>query len=354
MLPKFRSAIRRKLLRWYENNKRDLPWRRARDPYSVWIAETMLQQTQVKTVVPYYEEFLQAFPTVESLARAPLQRVLRHWSGLGYYRRAENLSQAAREISRRHRGKIPDDYDGLRALPGVGDYTAGAVLSIAFDQRYPAIDGNVRRVLGRLVRIESDRELRAVAAALVPKSNPGEFNQALMELGATVCTPQNQRCRDCPIRSLCASGSRLGARRARSRHNAAKFKNVVWPLALIRRGGKILLQRRAAHGLLAGLWDLPGRPLAGRERIAALLQVHLAELKSARARPKKIGEIRHAITHRRIRAPIYLVDVEAHIGVDLPGSRWRWIHPLKIRQQATSSMTAKAVALFSRYETDSL
>ncbi|MGH7795336.1 MAG: A/G-specific adenine glycosylase [Candidatus Binatia bacterium] len=353
MLPTFRSAVRRKLLSWYERNKRDLPWRRKLDPYAVWIAETMLQQTQVKTVIPYYEKFLQAFPTMESLARAPLPRVLRQWSGLGYYRRAENLSKAARQIVRRHRGKIPDDYDRLRALPGIGEYTAGAVLSIAFERRYPAIDGNAQRVLRRLVRIESERELRAMAAALVPRARPGSFNQALMELGATVCTPRNPRCRECPMDSLCASGSRARTRRARSERKAAQIKNVIWPLALIRRGGKILLRRRAGRGLLAGLWDLPGGQLANRERIATLLHDHLDELKSTRARPKKIGEIRHAITHRRIRAPIYLVDVEANIEVDLPRSRWRWIDPANVQKQATSSMTAKAVALFSSYEKNS-
>jgi len=353
MLPTFRSAVRRKLLRWYEKDKRDLPWRRKLDPYAVWIAETMLQQTQVKTVIPYYGKFLHAFPTVESLARAPLQRVLRQWSGLGYYRRAENLSKAARQIVRRHRGKIPDDYDRLRALPGIGDYTAGAVLSIAFERRYPAIDGNAQRVLRRLVRIESERKLRAVGAALVPRARPGQFNQALMELGATLCTPRNPRCRECPVNSLCASRSRAHTSGERSERTAAKFKKVTWPLAIIRRGGKILLRRRAVRGLLAGLWDLPGGQLAGRKRITTCLQDCLVELKLAGAQPKKIGEIRHAITHRRIRAPIYLIDFEADTEVDLPRSRWRWIDPANVQKQAISSMTAKAVALFSSYEKNS-
>lgn len=353
MLPTFRSAVRRKLLRWYEKDKRDLPWRRKVDPYAVWIAETMLQQTQVKTVIPYYAKFLQAFPTAESLARAPLQRVMRHWSGLGYYRRAENLSKAARQIVRRHRGKIPNDYDRLRALPGIGDYTAGAVLSIAFDRRYPAIDGNAQRVLRRLVRIENERELRALGAALVPRTGPGRFNQALMELGATLCTPRNPRCRACPLNSLCASRSGAQTSGEGSERTATKFKNVTWPLALVRRGGKILLRRRAGRGLLAGLWDLPGGQLSRRERIATLLQDHLVELKLAGTPPMKIGEIRHAITYRRIRAPIYLVNFEPDAEVDLPASRWRWIDPAKLQKQAISSMTAKAVALFANYEKNS-
>jgi A/G-specific adenine glycosylase len=174
------SPVRKKLLRWYQKNKRELPWRRSRDPYAIWIAETMLQQTQVQTVLPYYEKFLAALPTVEALARARLERVMRLWSGLGYYRRAEHLHKAARQLMVEHAGKLPQDYRRLRALAGVGDYTAGAILSIAFHKRYPALDGNARRVLGRILTFTGDQELRATALKLVPKSKPGEFNQALM------------------------------------------------------------------------------------------------------------------------------------------------------------------------------
>jgi A/G-specific adenine glycosylase len=353
MLPTFRSAIRRKLLRWYESNKRDLPWRRARNPYAVWIAETMLQQTQVKTVIPYYERFLQAFPTVEALARAPLQRVLRHWSGLGYYRRAENLSKAARQIARRHRGQIPADYDRLRRLPGIGDYTAGAVLSIAFDQAYPAVDGNARRVLSRLSGIAGERELRAIAAVLVPRSQPGRFNQALMELGATICTPKNRRCRDCPLDSLCPSGSSAKATPAPTSKKPVAVENLIWPLAVVRRRGMILLHRRAGPGLLAGLWNLPGGQVAQGGTAAALLKGHLAELKLLHVRPVKIGEIRHAITRWRIRAPVYLFHIDRHTPMDLPRPRWRWVSPAKIKHQATSSMTLKTVSLLSLYEKNS-
>src|SRR4249919_1496496 len=155
------SLMRRRLLNWYRQNRRDLPWRRSRDPYAIWISETMLQQTQVKTVLPYYARFMTAFPTVQSLARAPLHRVLRLWSGLGYYRRAENLHKAARQIVRQYDGIVPRDYARLRALPGIGDYTAGALLSIAFGEKYPAVDGNVRRVVGRLVATKSNEEIHA-------------------------------------------------------------------------------------------------------------------------------------------------------------------------------------------------
>jgi A/G-specific adenine glycosylase len=198
------SLVRKKLLRWYDGNKRDLPWRRSGDPYAIWLAETMLQQTQVKTALPYYDRFIAAFPSIEALARAPLQRVLRLWSGLGYYRRAENLKKAAMQVVRNHGGKLPDNYQQLRNLAGIGDYTAGAILSIAFQQCYPAVDGNVRRVFARLFTITDEKLLRAMANRLVPRVRPGDFNQALMELGATTCTPQNPHCSACPVHRECA------------------------------------------------------------------------------------------------------------------------------------------------------
>ncbi|MGH7852833.1 MAG: A/G-specific adenine glycosylase [Candidatus Binatia bacterium] len=349
MLPKLRSAIRRKLARWYEINKRDLPWRRSHDPYAIWISETMLQQTQVNTVIPYYKKFLDHFPTIDALARAPLPQVLRLWSGLGYYRRAANLRKAGRQIVRGHAGKIPQDFAQLRALAGIGDYTAGALLSIAFGKAYPAIDGNVRRVLSRLLRITDEGKLRAIAAELVPAKRPGEFNQAIMELGATVCTPKNQRCSDCALNSLCASRSSPDVSALGSR-TPLKFRTVIWPLAIVRRGGKILLRRRGANGLMAGLWELPGQELTGQETIAGLFKRELNALRLPRARPTKLGEIRHAITYRRIRAPIYLLDLPAKTEVALPRSHWRWVAPAKLQEHAISSMTAKAVGLLSAHE----
>jgi A/G-specific adenine glycosylase len=349
MLPTLRSAIRRKLVRWYQSSKRDLPWRRSQDPYAIWISETMLQQTQVNTVIPYYKKFLDRFPTVDALARAPLPQVLRLWSGLGYYRRAANLKKAAQQIVRQHAGKIPQDFAQLRVLAGIGDYTAGALLSIAFGKPYPAIDGNVRRVLGRLLRITDERKLRALAAALVPAKDPGEFNQALMELGATVCTPKNQRCSQCAVNSLCASRSRPDAAMLGSR-TPVPFKNVVWPMAIVRRGGKILLRRRAANGLLAGLWELPGQELTGKDSIAGLFRRELNDVTLPLARPKKLGDIRHAITHRRIRAPVYVFELLDKNPINLPTSQWRWVAPAKLREHAISSMTAKAVSLLSAHE----
>jgi A/G-specific adenine glycosylase len=347
MLPPLRSAIRRRLVRWYQGNKRDLPWRRSRDPYAIWISETMLQQTQVNTVIPYYEKFLARFPTVEDLARAPLSQVLRLWSGLGYYRRAASLKEAARQIVRRHGGQIPQDFAQLRALAGIGEYTAGALLSIAFGKSYPAIDSNVRRVLSRLLRITDERKLRTLAAELVPEKLPGEFNQALMELGATICTPKHARCSHCVLNSLCAGRSQPDTAALGSR-TPGKVTAVVWPVAIVRRGGQILLRRRGATGLLASLWELPGRESARNESLAELFRQELKGVIRVRQRPHKLGEIRHAITYRRIRAPVYVFELTGKSRIRLPESQWCWLAPAKLHQRAVSSMTAKAVRMLAR------
>lgn len=346
-------VIRHKLLGWYKKSKRDLPWRRTRDPYAIWVAETMLQQTQVKTALPYYERFLSTFPSVDALARAPLQRVLRLWSGLGYYRRAENLRTAARQIVRDHRGKIPDDYGQLRTLAGIGDYTAGALLSIAFGKNYPAVDGNVRRVLGRLGRITEESALRAFAQRLAAGVRPGDLNQALMELGATVCAPRAPNCPACPLKRQCSSfaGSPLAHRAARRR--AKHFTNVTWPLAIVRCGGKILLRRRADTLLLARLWELPGVETPRPEYALRALRCELRALPVKFAAPRRIGAIHHNITYRRIQAPIYCFDCAEPFDIALPRAQWRWTAPGDLARYPVSSMTQKALAVLAAHETRS-
>jgi A/G-specific adenine glycosylase len=350
MAAKNLAPIRRRLLRWYDKNKRDLPWRKTRDPYAIWVAETMLQQTQVKTVIPYYERFLKAFPTVEALARAPQQRVLRMWSGLGYYRRAENLKQAARQLVRRCDGKIPRNHDALRALPGVGDYTAGAVLSIAYQQRFPALDGNTRRVLNRLFNLPDNTELQIRALQLVPRSRPGDFNQALMELGATLCAPRKPDCAACPVAADCTArvGSQLAA--VSRRRSATAISAVTWPLAIVRHGGKLLLRRRAAKGLLAHLWEFPGGEAMKRNELETTFREQLRALPTEFATARKIGEFRHSITYRRIRAPIYLFDYHPATEMRLPAPHWRWIQRPHLTNYPMSSMTRKALRVFDIHE----
>jgi A/G-specific adenine glycosylase len=347
-------AVTRALVRWFTRAHRDLPWRRTRDPYAIWISETMLQQTQVSAVIPYYQRFLKSFPTAAALDRAPLKKVLTSWSGLGYYRRAENLKKAAADLVRRHGGRLPGDHEALRALPGVGAYTAGALMSIAFGKPFPAVDGNVRRVLGRLFEVSSESDLRELATQLVPQHRPGEFNQALMELGATLCTPLAPTCDSCPLSFRCAS--RRGALTPKSlpAKTQPRFTSVTWPLAIVCRNGKVLLRRRAANGLLRGMWELPGGELKKPQSVTAALRRELGAVDSHHAKPLPIGALRHTITYRKIHAPIFLLRLRPAAKLTLPSASWRWLAPASVRRYPVSSMTAKALAIFAAHEKSSV
>ena len=347
MSPDHFASIRRELLRWYDHNRRDLPWRRTTDPYAIWISEIMLQQTQVTTVVPYYERFLKRFPTIAALARAPLRGVLTVWSGLGYYQRAENLKKCARRLLVDHRGQLPADYDKLMSLPGIGRYTAGALMSIAFGQPYCALDGNARRVLERIFNCANQTELDATARRLVPQTRPGHFNQAIMDLGATLCIPKNPRCRECPVAVHCSAVKSHAPKLAGLKMRA--IKDVTWPLAIVRHGGKLLLRRRSATGMLAGLWEFPGGAVEN-QTIRAALKHHLGELNGGWRGNRRIGELRHTITDKRIRAPIFLIDLPPDANLRLANSNWRWVAPSSLRHYPVSSMTLKAAKILSSHE----
>jgi len=260
-----RAELPARLLAWYEAARRDLPWRRTRDPYRIWVAEVMLQQTRVDTVVPYYERFLERFPTLADLAAAPVDAVIELWAGLGYYRRARNLHAAAQVVAADHGGTVPPDAKAFRALPGVGRYTAGAVLSIAFGLPMPILDGNVERVLCRVFGIARNPRLSAVrkrlwrlAEELIPEGRAGDFNQAMMELGATVCTPKTPDCGACPAVDLCEAkrtGRQLDLPRLPKR-KAVPHYDVG--LSLVWRRGKLLITRRPPDVMLGGLWEFPG------------------------------------------------------------------------------------------------
>jgi len=341
-----RRPIQRALLRWYDRRRRDLPWRRTRKPYAIWVAETMLQQTQVKTVIPYYGRFLEAFPTIEALAKSRRERVLTLWSGLGYYRRAQNLQSAAKIIIREHCGKLPRDWRALRALPGIGDYTAGALMSIAFQRRYPALDGNARRVLTRLFGLATEHELRRVAAELVPSSHPGEFNQALMELGSTGCLPRKPLCPKCPVAACCAARKSGMVHRLLPSGSKSPARKIDWPLAVIQKDGKILLRRRPESGILAGLWELPGGERRSGESLKATLKRHLDGL-GARVMVKWIaGVIRHRITDRNIRAPVYRCRCRGKLPI--ADRRWRWFALSTLHSSPLSAMSRKALELVIR------
>lgn len=263
----------RELLEWYHIQKRDLPWRRHRDPYYIWVSEIMLQQTRVDTVIPYFHRFISRFPTVEALADAPEEDVLKCWEGLGYYSRARNLQAAARQVKELHGGKVPDDREAVFGLKGVGPYTAGAILSIAFNRPEPAVDGNVMRVLSRFFLLEDDIakpstrvRIERLAASIIPEGEASHFNQALMELGALICTPKSPRCLVCPVMERCEA--RLaGMETVLPVKTKAKPPRPETRLAALVEGrgantGRVLIRQRPARGLLARMWELPHVPAA--------------------------------------------------------------------------------------------
>lgn len=290
--------LRRALLEYFDSvaGRRELPWRdEDADPYRVWVSEVMLQQTRAETVVPYYRRWLRRFPDLDSLAQAGEHEVLKAWEGLGYYRRARYLHRAARVVRERYGGQLPARPDELKALPGIGEYTAGAVASIAFGIPVPAVDGNTRRVLCRMLDQgdPSPSTLRRLAVSFVPYDRPGDFNQALMELGATICTPRNPDCEDCPVSDQCLAYERgTQEERPKRRKKKALPHFDIGTAVLVRADGKVLLSRRPAHGLLAGLWEFPGGIVRGDEAPAA------AAIRAAQVSLAVIRECGRADTER--------------------------------------------------------
>ncbi len=350
-----RTALRRALLAWYRRQRRDLPWRRTRDPYAIWLSETMLQQTRVETVIPYYERFLERFPDVDALADADLDDVLGEWAGLGYYSRARNLHRAARVVSDEHGGALPQTCDALRELPGVGRYTAGAVASIAFDRPAPVVDGNVARVFARLLGIREDvrrsavaRRLWEEAEALVQGASPGDWNQALMELGATLCTPRAPRCGDCPVARHCDAHARGDAEALPVKSRTADPRPMQAVAALVMRRGRALAVRRPAEGLLGGLWDLPGAELARDERPAAGLRRALEErLGLAVDRPRRLGAVEHVFSHRRLELHVFRAEAPAGRVRRRVFDAHRWLAPDALRELPQSAVTRKALSLIA-------
>ena len=315
-----------RLLRWYEGNRRDLPWRRTRDPYRIWISEIMLQQTRAQAVIPYYERFLERFPDAAALASAPEEAVLACWSGLGYYSRARNLQKAARLMD----GGFPRDYDALRKLPGVGAYTAAAVASIAFGLPHAVLDGNVMRVIARVTNDAADigspgtrARFQEIAGQWLDARQPGAFNQALMELGATVCLPRAPQCPACPLASVCE-----GRREGRESQLPVKARKqepekIETALVIVERRGRILFwQRTAESRRMAGFWELPSP-----EQVPGL--------RSARA----IGAFRHTITHHH-----YTVTVWTG-GAGRAPRTLAWLPRKDLHQFALSTTSKKALRL---------
>mgnify|MGYP001041452307 CR=1 FL=1 len=310
--------IRRQLLSWYRNHRRELPWRQTDDPYRIWVSEVMLQQTRVETVISYYERFLEAFATVADLARADQQEVLRVWEGLGYYARARNLHRAAGIVVDRFGGRLPDDPDDLRSLPGVGAYIAAAVLSIAFGKPFAVVDGNVKRVLARLLMIETpvngpgaDSVFQRQAQRLLYLPDPGAFNQALMELGALVCIPRNPACDRCPLASFCAVRQSDSVAAFPVRNKRRPVPEYAIAVGVVYKNGRVLITRRKPDGLLGGLWEFPGGKIRKGESAEAACQREIAEEVGLTVTvEERIARVRHAYTHFKIVMDVFCCRYE--------------------------------------------
>jgi A/G-specific adenine glycosylase len=343
--------IAKTLLAWYGRRRRILPWREHPDPYRVWISEIMLQQTQVDTVIPYYSRFLERFPDAAALAAAPLDDVLKAWENLGYYARARHLHQAARILVEKFNGKLPDTWGAIITLPGIGNYTAGAILSIAFGKPVPAVDGNARRVLSRLYAVrepvdqrETQKSLHALAVSLIPETAPGSFNQALMDLGAMICAPKSPACADCPLRIQCkAQQDGLQDLLPMSEKKPAKPHERVTAAVIFNRQGQVLIVRRPARGLLGSLWKFPGGIVEKKEMLEEGLTRTVREELGIRIRVgKPLASVNHAYTHFRITLTAFRCLRRSGRPRTLACQEWRWASPDDL-EKLTFSKADRAV-----------
>lgn len=355
------AELRRALLRWFETHKRPTPWRNDPSPYRVWVSEVMLQQTQTATVIPYFERFIARFPDVQALASAPLEEVLRYWEGLGYYARARNLHKAAHLIVQ-NGGQLPSTPEQLRELPGIGAYTAGAIASIAFGQPVPVVDGNVARVLARLLWLKGDlkthaaqKQLWAIAEQLVDPARPGAFNQALMELGSTVCTPAQPRCGECPISHLCAAYQRGQPTAVPEPSRRPSTRTMVDVSAIIEREGRFLLAQRPPEGLWGGLWEFPRATRQARESIEALA-IRAAEQVGLQVLPKQpLLQVRHVVTYSKIQLYGYLCVWQAGEARAGAYQTTAWVAPEAFAEYPLSAPQRKlAEALLKQTEQGTL
>jgi A/G-specific adenine glycosylase len=304
------------LLAWYSKNKRILPWRDSRDPYSIWISEIMLQQTQVISVIPYYERFLKEFPNLKSLAEAPLEKVLKCWEGLGYYSRARHLHSTAKEVKQKYDGNLPNRSEALVELPGIGNYTACAVASIAFGEPVPVVDGNVWRVFSRILLLEDlpsvgKPKIFKFLKEIIPESTPSTFNQAMMELGALVCVPQNPSCSICPVQNFCKAFHQKKVENYPKKPASKKIPHNLWAVLAAVCHEKILLRKREQTGLWGGLWDLPSvkiRKLSeARNQVQSIMEkLNLKPL----GNPLKLNPVNHVLTHFKLTLYPYVAEIE--------------------------------------------
>ena len=336
---RWRQSLRRRLLTWFQAHGRDLPWRRTRDLYHVWVSEIMLQQTQVATVIPFFQRFITRFPNITSLASADADEVLRLWEGLGYYRRARNLHRAAKQLVQDHDAQFPEDVSAARALPGIGRYTAGAILSIGRDQRLPILEANTVRVLSRLLAfhgIPSEKTgqqlLWSFSESLLPRKRVGDLNQSLMELGSEICVPRTPNCTSCPVHMLCAAHRQGVQSLIPASKRRPPIENVTEAAIVIQRGSRVLLRRHGDQERWAGLWDFPrfsatpGNPVIGGQEL--IDNAH--QLTGLKIEPlQHLTTIQHGVTRFRITLQCHLAR---YVSGRKQGNHLCWREPDQLEQ----------------------
>lgn len=335
-----------RLLEWYSIHARDLPWRHTRDPYAIWISEIMLQQTQVTTVIPYWERWMKILPNVVKLARARPEKILKLWEGLGYYSRARNLQKAALKIVEKHGGNFPSDPETLNALPGIGRYTAGAICSIAFDLPEPILDGNVTRVLARLFAIEDEvssaaanRNLWALAQRFVNATDKcGSLNQALMEIGATICKPRQPSCGECPLKRSCAAKKLNSIEAFPNKPKPRASKECHWRVLVLNHSGRYLIRQRPTGGINEGLWEFPTEESISQQSPREW-QTELVGCEVGH--PRRFTKLSHTITDKRIRIEVWLAKTNGHKPVG------KWVKWSQLRKLPLAGAHLKILALMN-------
>ncbi|MCA1792373.1 MAG: A/G-specific adenine glycosylase [Desulfobacteraceae bacterium] len=348
-----RVKIRQDLMHWYHTHHRSLPWRENSDPYRIWVSEVMLQQTRVKTAVPYFLAFVDAFPTFEDLAKADLEQVLKLWEGLGYYARARNLHKAACRVVSDLDGRIPAGFADFKALPGVGEYIASAVLSMAFGQAHAVVDANVKRVLARLLCLDvpvnlssAHKQFQTIADSLLDRNDPGGFNQAVMELGALVCTPTVPTCSICPLADHCCALSVGQVHTFPLRLKAKKIPCHRISTGIVIKNGKLLVTRRKLSGLLGGLWEFPGgKRLKGETARTACIREIKEETGLDVSISSFLTRVKHAYTHFKIEMDVFYCDyVSGEVILNGPID-YQWITPMEISRLAFPKANLKFIPL---------
>ena len=342
------SRFRKSLLKWYQAQKRDLPWRKTKDPYKILISEIMLQQTQVDTVIPYYKAWMKKFNTIKKLAMASLDDVLMLWEGLGYYSRARNLHPTAKEIVKNYNGKIPGYYEDLLHLPGIGTYTAGAIASIAFNEPVPAIDANVKRVLTRLFCLSpsssNDKTFWELAVNLLGSAPPSEFNQAMMEIGALICIAKNLRCPSCPIRSCCKAYSKGMQARYPAIQKPKKVEEIEVVLGIIFNNDMVYIQKRPPQGLFAGLWEFPGGKVEPGESPEKALHRELKEELGEKVRIISNGKsICHNYTRFKVLLHPFICSARKRFSPGPGKGESRWISREELKNHAFPAANRKII-----------